>query len=79
MALRRSALVVTPDGALAGRVLSARATPELVRLEVEVESVGVLDAVSSGVTGPAVGDEVRMRVDVTRLAPIPTGSPSGAA
>ncbi len=79
VALRRSALVVSADGALPGRVLSARATPDLIRLEVDVEAIGTLDAVASGPTGPAVGDDVRLGVDVTRLAPVRPGSPRGAA
>ncbi len=78
VALRRSALAVATGGGLRGRVLSARATPELVRLEVEVDGIGTLDAVAPGPTGPAVGDAVRLGVDVTRLAPVPRRTSAAA-
>lgn len=79
VALRRSALRVSADGPLAGQVLSARSTPDLVRLEVAVPGLGTLDAVaplpgSSALrTGSApievgVGAAVRLQVDATRVA-----------
>jgi thiamine transport system ATP-binding protein len=81
VALRRSALRVAPDGQLSGAVLSARSTPDLVRLEVAVDGIGVLDAVAPlpGTaslrrrgTDPAsevgVGARVRLTVDPSRLA-----------
>ncbi len=72
VALRRSALRVTPDGALSGRVVSARATPEATRLVVDVTGVGQIGAVAGG-TGPAPGpgEEVRLSVDASRVAVIP--------
>lgn len=80
VALRRSALVASEPGSspggssdgLAGRVLVSRATPEAVRLTVDVPGVGVVEAVAGGVRRPpGVEDEVRLTVDVTRLAVIP--------
>ncbi|WP_232679615.1 ABC transporter ATP-binding protein [Nocardioides sp. R-C-SC26] len=74
VALRRSALVadattVDAPGAagLVGAVVSARATPDAVRLVVDVEGVGVLDAVSAAGV-PAPGDRVRLRLDAARVA-----------
>lgn len=77
VALRRSALQVDPDGPLVGRVVSARSTPDQVRLEVDVDGLGVLDAVARlGVQDAAPGQPVRLAVDVTRLARIAPGRPS---
>ncbi len=69
VALRRSALRVAAGGPLQGRVLSARMTPEAVRLTVEVDGVGVVHAVGDldGST-PAVGHEVHLIVDLSRAA-----------
>ncbi|GGO90813.1 ABC transporter [Nocardioides phosphati] len=73
VALRRSALRVAADGPLRGRVLEARLTPETLRLRVDVEGVGVLDAVASGglADAPAVGASVRLVADPSRLAVLP--------
>lgn len=71
VALRRSALVVDPAGALDARVESSRVTPEQVRLGVTVEGVGSLDAVAPLGSRVAPGDAVALRVDVTRLAVLP--------
>src|SRR6185503_12693920 len=46
LAVRRSAFRVDPEGRLKGTVVEARATPEQVRLVVDVEGVGELDAVA---------------------------------
>ncbi|ABL79977.1 MULTISPECIES: ABC transporter ATP-binding protein [unclassified Nocardioides] len=76
VAVRRSALVVA-DGAeagpLRGAVVSARATPELIRLVVDVDTIGEVDAVARLGTHPGPGDPVRLSVDPSRLAPTPTG------
>jgi thiamine transport system ATP-binding protein len=69
VALRRSALVAG-EGDLVGTVVSARATPELVRLVVTVEALGELDAVASLGSHVAPGETVRLRVDPTRVATI---------
>ena len=68
VALRRSALVLDAHGPLQARVVSARVTPEQVRLVVEVDGIGTLDAVAPLGSRASVGDEVALRVDVTRLA-----------
>jgi thiamine transport system ATP-binding protein len=68
VALRRSALVLDPEGPLEGEVLSARATPELIRLELDVVGLGRV----SGVAGPGqvvgVGERVRTSVRGDRAA-----------
>jgi thiamine transport system ATP-binding protein len=74
VALRRSALRVAPDGVLCGRVESARVTPDQVRLTVAVDGLGVLPAVADlpgpGRTAVAVGEAVRLVVDLTRTASV---------
>ena len=57
-----------PDGALAGTVTEARVTPEQLRLVVEVEGVGEVDAVAPLDEHPAPGTAVRLTVDLTRTA-----------
>jgi thiamine transport system ATP-binding protein len=71
VALRRSALTVAEDGPLRGRVVSSRLTPDQVRLRLDVPGLGELDAVAGLDTHPGTGDEVAIRVDGSRLAPIP--------
>ena len=68
MALRRSALLVESSGLLVGSVVSARRTPDLVRLTVEVAGVGVVHAVAEQGQAAAVGAEVRLDLDLTRTA-----------
>ena len=68
LAVRRSAFRVVPDGALAGTVTEARITPEQVRLVVEVDGVGEVDAVAPLDEHPAPGTAVRLSVDATRTA-----------
>ena len=69
VALRRSALEVATDGVLTGRVLTAMLSPEQVRLSVDVDGLGVLDAVApAGHTAPSPGARVRLSIDVTRIA-----------
>ena len=71
VALRRSALVVDADGPLRARVEQARVTPEQVRLVVEVDGIGTVDAVAPLGSRVSPGDEVGLRADVTRLAVLP--------
>ena len=73
VAVRRSALVVAESGAIRARVSSARVTPEQVRLVVAADGIGTLDAVAPLGSRVAPGDEVALRVDVTRLAVLPIG------
>jgi len=71
VALRRSALVVDPDGPVAATVLSARVTPEQVRLELDVEGLGLLAGVADPAYSARAGDRVRIAVRTDRLAPLP--------
>jgi thiamine transport system ATP-binding protein len=73
VALRRSALVVEESGAISARVESVRATPEQVRLVVQADGVGTLDAVAPLGSRVAPGDDVLLGVDVTRLAVLRIG------
>jgi thiamine transport system ATP-binding protein len=68
VAIRRSALTVVGSGPLGGTVRSSRITPTQVRLEVDVDGVGVLDAVSPLDRHPGPGQRVELAVDQTRLA-----------
>lgn len=68
VALRRSALVLDESGPLPATVVSARATPDLVRLVVDADGVGPLDAVAPLDRHPGPGERVRLRLDATRLA-----------
>jgi thiamine transport system ATP-binding protein len=70
VALRRSALTVAADGPLRGTVVSSRLTPEQVRLRLDVPGLGELDAVAGLDAHAGPGDEVAVRVDGSRLAPI---------
>ena len=68
VAVRRSALTVDAHGELTGVVRSSRATPEQIRLVVDVPGVGEADAVAPLDSHPAVGQPVRLAVDPGRLA-----------
>ena len=74
VALRRSAIRLDPDGPLRATVLSARVTPEQLRLELDVTGVGRLAAVAEPGHAVAVGEPVRARVVRDRLAALPPGS-----
>jgi thiamine transport system ATP-binding protein len=71
VAVRRSAITLDAGGALRGVVRSVRATPQQVRLVVDVDSVGELDAVASLGRPPGPGDQVRLGADPTRMAVLP--------
>lgn len=71
VAVRRSALVAAPHGPLTGRVVSGRATPEQVRLVVDVPGLGEVDAVSPLGLHPAPGEQVALTVEAAKLATIP--------
>jgi thiamine transport system ATP-binding protein len=68
VALRRSALRVDPAGRLNGRVTAARVRPEETRLVVDVDRVGTLDAVAGADVPVRSGDDVRLTLDLSRLA-----------
>ena len=75
VALRRSALVADgADRGIRATVESARVTPEQVRLVVDADGIGRLDAVAPLGSRVSPGDEVALRVDVTRLAVLPITS-----
>ncbi|MDZ5663315.1 ABC transporter ATP-binding protein [Nocardioides sp. S-58] len=74
VAVRRSSLVLDPSGPVEATVESARVTPEQVRLVVVADGVGTVDAVAPLGSRAAPGDRVRLGVDVTRLAVLPTGT-----
>jgi thiamine transport system ATP-binding protein len=72
LALRRSALQVDAAGPLHGTVRSARVTSELTRLVVDVPGLGTVDAVA-GLAVPVRADEqVRLRLDRSRVAVLPS-------
>ncbi|MFC6153955.1 ABC transporter ATP-binding protein [Nocardioides yefusunii] len=72
LAVRRSALRLMepgrPGAALEAQVTALASTPEQVRLRVEVDGAGSLDAVAPLDAGAVVGAQVRLRVDVNRVA-----------
>jgi thiamine transport system ATP-binding protein len=79
IALRRSALqVVDPTrspGVLGGTALSAALSPDQIRLQIDVDGVGPLDAVAaSGMPSPLPGQRVRLDLDLTRIAIVGPGS-----
>ncbi|HET8961623.1 ABC transporter ATP-binding protein [Nocardioides sp.] len=76
VAIRRSALTVAETGPLTGIVRSSRITPEQVRLEVDVDRLGVVDAVSPLDRHPGPGQQVALVVDQTRLAALGRGGAS---
>jgi thiamine transport system ATP-binding protein len=73
VAVRRSALVVADDGPLKGTVVSGRVTPEQIRLVVDVDGIGEVDAVARLDSRPGAGDRVSLVVDASRLAATPIG------
>jgi thiamine transport system ATP-binding protein len=70
LAARRSALVRTgaTDAVLTGSVLQARATPDQVRLVVDVPGVGVVDAVTARGDHVGTGESVGLAVRADRVA-----------
>jgi thiamine transport system ATP-binding protein len=70
VAMRRSALAVSADGGLAGVVVSAQATPDQVRVVVDVAGVGEVDAVGASDHVPLPGERIRLALDPGRMAVI---------
>jgi thiamine transport system ATP-binding protein len=68
VALRRSALQLDPAGPLAAVVVSARVSPEQVRLVLDVEGLGRLAAVADPGHPARAGEQVRVGVRTDRLA-----------
>ncbi len=71
VALRRSALRCDPGGPLSGTVRLAQATPDLVRLTVDVEGIGEVPAVAGPGATVAAGHAVRLAAEPGRLAVLP--------
>jgi thiamine transport system ATP-binding protein len=78
VALRRSAIRLDPDGPLSATVVSARVTPEQLRLELDVDGVGRLPGVAEPGQVVVVGEAVRARVVPDRLAALASGLPTKA-
>lgn len=76
LALRRSALRVSDDGPLAGRVVSATVTRDAVRLRVLVEGLGEMHAVAPQDADIRIDHDVRLAVDMSRTAVLPGDSPA---
>jgi thiamine transport system ATP-binding protein len=74
VALRRSAIRLDPDGPLAATVVSARVTPDQLRLELDVEGIGPLPGVAEPGQVVVVGQAVRARVVPDRLAALTSAS-----
>ncbi|QIK68290.1 ABC transporter ATP-binding protein [Nocardioides sp. HDW12B] len=72
LALRRSALQVDAAGSVPATVVTSRSTPEQTRLVVRLEDGLELDAVAPAGRACAAGELVRLTLDVTRVAPLPT-------
>ncbi|MBU1801021.1 MAG: TOBE domain-containing protein, partial [Actinobacteria bacterium] len=76
VALRRSALTVDSEGPagggprsdLGGTVRTVRATPDAIRVVVAVPGIGEVDALASPAARTAVGEQVSLGVDASRLA-----------
>jgi thiamine transport system ATP-binding protein len=73
VALRRSAIRLDPAGPLTAVVVSARVTPEQLRVELDVEGVGRLSGVAEPGQAVTVGETVRARVVPDRLAALVSG------
>jgi thiamine transport system ATP-binding protein len=71
VAVRRSAVWVTDDGPLAGTVRDAVAVTDAVRLELDVEGVGPLEALAAQSARLEPGARVRLKVYGTGLAVVP--------
>ena len=71
VALRRSALRVDSQGPLTGRVQEARVTPDQIRVQLDVDGAGSLPGAADPGTDVRVGAPVRLRVDRSRIAPVP--------
>jgi thiamine transport system ATP-binding protein len=72
VALRRSALRVDPTGPLTARVEEARVTPDQIRLQLDVDGAGSLPGVADPGSDVRVGARVRVSIDTSRLALIPS-------
>ncbi|MFT4288979.1 ABC transporter ATP-binding protein [Nocardioides sp.] len=77
VAVRRSALVLDDAGGFAATVVEARATPEQIRLKVDVDELSLgaaLDAVAPLERHPGPGERIRLRLDTAKIAVLPDRS-----
>jgi thiamine transport system ATP-binding protein len=72
VALRRSALRVDPAGPLTAVVEEARVTPDQIRLQLDVDGAGSLPGVADPGSDVRVGARVRVSLDTSRIAVIPS-------
>ena len=70
LALRRSALVVSPQGGLRATVVGVRPTPDVLRLVVEIDGLGVVHAVDQTASRREIGETVALDLDPERTAPV---------
>ncbi len=80
VAVRRSALVLDEAGPLTATVIEARATPEQLRLKVDVDGLSfgaVLEAVAPLGSHAAPAERIRLRLDATKIASIAGDPPAG--
>ncbi len=75
LAVRRSAVWVSHDGPLVGTVIDAGAVTDAVRLSVDVDGVGRLDALADQNARLEPGERVRLRAYPTGLALLPPQAP----
>jgi thiamine transport system ATP-binding protein len=66
--LRPTALILDAAGPLSGRVLIAVPSPEGVRVSVQIDDVGTVQAIGQLDSGVGTGDTVRMRLEPGRTA-----------
>jgi thiamine transport system ATP-binding protein len=71
VAVRRSAVWVTDDGPLAGTVREAVAVTDAVRVDLDVDGVGPLEALAAQTARLEPGARVRLKVYGTGLAVVP--------
>lgn len=72
VALRRSAIAVRADGPLEATVLAARISPDQVRLDLDVDGLGLLPGVADPGHPARAGERVRVAVVPDRMAALPS-------
>lgn len=77
VALRRSALRVDPAGPLTASVEEARVTPDQIRLQLDLDGAGSLPGVADPGSDVRVGARVRVSIDTSRIALIPSDLSGG--
>ncbi|MET0840371.1 MAG: ABC transporter ATP-binding protein [Marmoricola sp.] len=77
VALRRSALRVDPTGPLTAVVEEARVTPDQIRVQLDVDGAGSLPGVADPGSDVRVGARVRVSIDTSRIAVVPSDLSGG--